>query len=123
MVNRSLGRTELMVSPLSVGSGGGPEKDICRLVHHALDLGINLFDTSRGYGDSELILGSALKGIPRDRYLISMKLRLDAGVLWNNAAKRKYVIETAENSLRRLQVSEVGILLVQGWPHRFRKKF
>ena len=62
MVNRSLGRTELMVSPLSLGSGGGPEKDICRLVHHALDLGINLFDSSRGYGDSELILGSALKG-------------------------------------------------------------
>jgi aryl-alcohol dehydrogenase-like predicted oxidoreductase len=125
MIYRRLGRTNLEVSLLSLGSGGPnqfgqkagvPEKEIHRLVHHALDLGINLFDTSPGYGDSELILGRALKSVPRDRYLISTKVALDDGAAGDGIASPRKVVETIENSLRRLQVQVIDILLVAGWP-------
>lgn len=52
-----------------------PESEIHRLVRHAIDLGINHFDTAvpASYGDSELILGRALADVPRDRYTLSTK--------------------------------------------------
>jgi L-galactose dehydrogenase len=125
MIYRGLGRTNLDVSLLSLGSGGPnqfgqtagiPETEIHRLVHRALDLGINLFDTATGYGDSELILARALKGVPRDRYLISTKVALDRGVVHNAVVPPEEVVAAVENSLTRLQVSEIDILLVTGWP-------
>jgi aryl-alcohol dehydrogenase-like predicted oxidoreductase len=125
VIYRRLGRTGLDVSLLSLGSGGPnqfgqsagvPEKEIHRLVHRALDLGINLFDSSPGYGDSELILGRALKGIARDRYLISTKVALDDGAAGDGIAPPEQVVETVENSIRRLGVCELDILLVAGWP-------
>jgi len=124
MIYRRLGRTGLEVSLLSLGTGGPnqfgqasgvPESDIHRLVHRALDLGINLFDSSPGYGDSELILGRALKGVPRDHYLVSTKMRIDAG-MWDDVVTPEAVVKSVENSLRRLQVSELDVFLVAGWP-------
>jgi len=71
---RALGRTGLKVSLLGLGTGGldplgiksgRPEEEMRRLIWHAFDLGINLFDTSPGYGDgrSERILGDALRDL------------------------------------------------------------
>ena len=79
---RQLGRTNLSVSLLGIGSGGanrlgqrhGSDRtDSHRLVRHALDLGINFFDTAPTYGDSESLLGEALAGVPRQSYVLGTK--------------------------------------------------
>lgn len=83
MKYNSLGSTGLNVSCLSFGASslGGvfhqvDEAEAIRAVHTALDLGINYFDVAPAYGAtrSELVLGKALKGIPRDRYILSTKV-------------------------------------------------
>ncbi|OGD58977.1 hypothetical protein A3K78_10740 [Candidatus Bathyarchaeota archaeon RBG_13_52_12] len=82
----TLGRTSLKVS--RVGIGGipiqrPPISEAVKVIHRALDLGINLIDTSIGYGDSEIRIGQALKG-RRDEAIIATKgswrHRRDAGV-------------------------------------------
>jgi len=79
---RRLGRTNLQVSLLGLGTGGPsqlgqksgvPESDIHTLVDTALGLGVNLIDTAAAYGESEAILGRALQGTPRDRYVLCTK--------------------------------------------------
>jgi aryl-alcohol dehydrogenase-like predicted oxidoreductase len=83
----TLGRTGLKVSLLSLGTGGpsklGQEagleqRDQTALVRRALDLGVNLFDTSVGYGESESILGREFKDVPRDTYMLATKWRYQA---------------------------------------------
>ncbi len=78
----TLGNTHLRVSRLSYGASalGGVFRDIdesdgIRAVHAALDAGINYFDVAPAYGGTlaETVLGKALKGIARDRYLLSTK--------------------------------------------------
>ena len=78
-----LGRTGMQVSALSFGASalGGvfghvDEEEGIRAVHTALELGINYFDVSPAYGAtrSEIVLGRALKGVPRDRYFLSTKV-------------------------------------------------
>ena len=84
MEYRKLGRTGLEVSLLSLGSGGPnrfgqaryvPRKRIDRLVRLALDRGVNFFDTSAAYQESESLLGRALSGVARDRFHIATKVR------------------------------------------------
>ena len=125
MEYRRLGRTDLRVSAIALGSGGPnrfgqrsgvPEADIHRLVRHALDLGINLFDTSPGYSHSELILGRALAGVPRDRYHLSTKVVIDDAVSGEHPAPVEQVVASVEASLRRLRVDHVDVLLLAGWP-------
>ena len=125
MEYRRLGRTELRVSAIALGSGGPnrfgqrtgvPEADIHRLVRHALGLGVNLFDTSPGYSDSELILGRALAGVARDRYHLSTKVVIDDAITGEHAAPVTEVIASVEASLRRLRVDHVDVLLLAGWP-------
>ncbi|MGD0154384.1 MAG: aldo/keto reductase [Thermacetogeniaceae bacterium] len=81
---RTLGKAELQVS--EIGFGGIPiqhvaQDDVDGIVARALDLGINFFDTARGYTDSEQKLGTAFKG-KRDRVLIATKslARTRAGI-------------------------------------------
>ena len=78
-----LGKTGLKVSRLSFGASalGGVFRDVneeeaIRAVHVALDLGIRYFDVAPAYGAtrSETVLGKALKGIPRDSYVLSTKV-------------------------------------------------
>jgi predicted aldo/keto reductase-like oxidoreductase len=66
---RMLGKTGLKASTVGFGSGFNPNPEV---VAHAIDLGVNYFDTSRDYGESERLLGSAIKG-KRDKILISTK--------------------------------------------------
>ncbi len=82
MQYRRFGRTDLQVSVVGLGSGGPsqlgqksgvPEAAAIRVVRRALDLGINLLDTSAAYGESEAILGRALRDVPRDRYVLATK--------------------------------------------------
>jgi aryl-alcohol dehydrogenase-like predicted oxidoreductase len=125
MEYRRFGRTDLQVSAIALGSGGPnrfgqrvgiPEAHIHRLVRHALELGINLFDTSPGYSDSELILGRALAGVARDRYHLSTKVVIDDAVTGEHPAPVQQVVASVEASLRRLRVDHVDVLLLAGWP-------
>ncbi len=116
MEYRRLGRTGLNVSLLSLGSGGpnrfgqshyAGRKNIVRLVRHALDLGINFFDTAPSYGKSEGLLGEALKDVPRDRFLVSTKiLPVHRGKIISAVDARRQV----ESSLQELGVDELDIL-------------
>lgn len=75
-----LGRTGMMVSPVALGtmmfgSAGNPDRDECvRLIHRALDHGINFLDTADMYsaGESEEIVGAALQG-RRDEVILATK--------------------------------------------------
>lgn len=78
-----LGRTGLTVSRISFGASSlgavfhpVDESEAIRAVHTALDLGINYFDVAPAYGGtrSETVLGKALHGLPRSRYLLSTKV-------------------------------------------------
>src|SRR3954454_4920447 len=83
MQRRSLGKTGLELPILSFGASSlGQEfrqvdlNEALRCVHVALDLGLNFIDTAAFYGRgmSEVLLGIALRGIPRDSSILGSKL-------------------------------------------------
>ena len=118
MQYRHLGRTGLTVSALGLGTGGmnrlgqkqgRPAEDSIKLVRHALDLGINVFDTAPSYMDSEALLGRALEGVPRDSYVLATKFHpVRQGELPEPAALRR----SLEDSLRKLKTDHVDALLL-----------
>ena len=118
MERRSLGKTGLTLPVLSFGASSlGQEfrpvdlNDALRAVHVALDAGMNFIDTSPFYGRgmSEVLLGVALRGVPRDRYLLGTKLgRYDSGH-FDFSAKR--VVESVDVSLHRMGVQHLDIML------------
>ena len=82
------------------------------LVRRCLDLGINLFDTARGYSQSESILGQCLESVPRDSYHLITKWNMDEEV---TEAKREYhLVDAVENSLRLLKTDHIDILMFHG---------
>lgn len=118
---RTLGRTGLKVSLLSLGSGGArlmgqeqglTQQDQDKLVRRSLDLGINLFDTSPVYGQSEEILGHALRDVPRDQYILTSKclLRKDDRPVTDVQS----IYQDVATSLRRLRTDCIDIMLFHG---------
>ena len=117
MLYRTLGRTGLKVSLVSYGSGGASKlgqntglssSDQDFLVHRCIDEGINLFDTSEAYGDSEAILGRALSSVPRDSYVVATKCKyLDRSGAMRTPAD---IATSIENSLIRLRVDCIDSL-------------
>ena len=118
MKRRLLGRTGLEVPILAFGASSlGAEfrrvtvEEALASVHVALDLGMNLIDTSPFYGRgmSEVLLGIALKGVPRDSYTLCTKLgRYDLGH-FDFSARR--VAESVDVSLHRLGTDHLDIIL------------
>src|SRR5260221_6991412 len=118
MKYRPLGRTGLSLPWLSFGASSlGQEfrpvdlSEALRAVRVALDLGMNFIDTSPYYGRgmSEVLLGVALRGVPRDRYILGTKLgRYDANH-FDFSAQR--VVESVDVSLHRLGVQHLDIIL------------
>lgn len=114
---RQLGRTGLNVPVLSLGGSslGGAfrttdEREAIRTVHVALELGMNFIDTSPYYGDTkaETVLGRALKGIARDRYLLATKVgQYGTGVFDFSAAR---VARSLDESCARLGVDYIDLL-------------
>lgn len=114
---RTLGRTGLNVSLVSYGSGGPSklgqntglsERDQDNLIGRCIDEGINLFDSSEAYGNSEIILGRALAGKPRDSYILATKCRYKDK---SETLKSPEDIATSiENSLRRLRTDYIDIM-------------
>lgn len=109
MKYRALGKTGLQASVLSLGGMmfgrfGNPDHDECvRMVHRALDAGINLIDTADAYsqGESEEIIGKAIAG-RRDQVLIATKFGQQLEPVNGRGASRRWIMRAVEGSLRRL---------------------
>jgi aryl-alcohol dehydrogenase-like predicted oxidoreductase len=116
MQYRTLGRTGIKVSPYALGalmfatSVGNPDPaDSARIIHKALDAGINLVDTSDAYGDSEEVVGKSLKG-RRDDVILATKVGRPIGDEPNHrGASRRWITTAVENSLRRLQTDHIDL--------------
>jgi len=120
MRTRPLGRTGIRVSPYCLGTMmfgqvGNPDHDDCvRIVHRAVDAGINFIDTADVYsnGEAETILGKALKG-RRDDVVLATKVNGSMGDDPNHAgSSRRWIVSEVENSLRRLQVDHLDLYQV-----------
>jgi aryl-alcohol dehydrogenase-like predicted oxidoreductase len=117
MEHRTIGRTGIQVSPLCLGAmmfgqWGNPDHEDCvRIVHRALDAGINFIDTADVYsaGESEEIVGKALKG-RRDDVVLATKFTGQMGDGVNRRGhSRKWVMEEVDNSLRRLGTDYIDL--------------
>lgn len=120
MHTRTLGRTGMKVSPLCLGAmmfgawGNTDHDDCVRIVHTALDNGINFIDTADVYarGESETIVGKALKG-RRDDVVLATKFHGAMGDDPNQQGNsRRWIIRACEDSLRRLQTDWIDLYQV-----------
>jgi aryl-alcohol dehydrogenase-like predicted oxidoreductase len=120
MEQRYLGRTGVSVSSLCLGTmmfgaWGEPDHDeSIRIIHAALDAGINFIDTADVYsaGESEEIVGKALKG-RRDNVILATKFYMPMGEDPNQrGASRRWIITEVENSLRRLGTDWIDLYQV-----------
>ncbi len=121
MQYRTLGRTGLRVSLASFGTGGPSNlgqrtgltpREQDALVRRCLDLGINLFDTSAEYGDSEEVLGRALRDVPRDSYILATKWAPDKDGALKSGTQE--LVDSLEQGLSRLRTSYVDIMQFHG---------
>src|SRR6476661_7130072 len=118
MKHRPLGRTGLNVSWLSFGASSLGQEfrpvdlgEALKSVRVALDLGMNFIDTSPFYGRgmSEVLLGVALKGVPRESYTLCTKLGRYDLAHFDFSAKR--VAESIDVSLHRTGTDHLDIIL------------
>jgi aryl-alcohol dehydrogenase-like predicted oxidoreductase len=124
MQQRLLGRTGVHVSPLCLGAmmlgaWGEPDHDASiRIVHRALDAGINFIDTADMYsqGESETIVGKALRGGRREDVVLATKFHAAMGDDPNQAGNsRRWVMREVEASLKRLQTDWIDLYQVHRW--------
>jgi L-galactose dehydrogenase len=118
MQTRPLGRTGLQLPILSFGASSLGQEfrqvdvgEALQAVHAALDCGMNYIDTSPFYGRgmSEVLLGVALRDVPRDKYILSTKLGRYSKSHFDFSARR--VAESVDISLERLGVDHIEIML------------
>jgi aryl-alcohol dehydrogenase-like predicted oxidoreductase len=117
MEYRLLGHTGVRVSPLCLGTmnfgGPTPEDESIRIIHAALDAGINFIDTANVYnaGESERIVGKALKqGNRREQVVLASKCFLPMGDGPNDrGASRYHILKACEDSLRRLGTDHLDL--------------
>ena len=113
MEHRTLGRTGIKVSPLCLGTmmfgawGNTDHDDSTRIIHRALDAGINFLDTADVYasGESEEIVGKAIGTPPsrRDDVVLATKVHGSMGEDPNQRGNsRRWIVREIDNSLRRL---------------------
>ena len=114
---RTLGGTGIKVSPyclgaMMFGAWGNPDhEDSIRIIHAALDGGINFVDTADVYsaGESEEIVGKALRG-RRDDVVLATKAHSPMGQDPNmRGNSRRWIVREVENSLRRLQTDYIDL--------------
>jgi aryl-alcohol dehydrogenase-like predicted oxidoreductase len=118
MEYRTLGRTGVQVSPLCLGTmmfgqwGNPDHDDSIKIIHRALDAGINFLDTADVYsaGESEQIVGKALAGSRRDDVVLATKAHGQMGEGPNRQGNsRRWLVQEVENSLRRLQTDHIDL--------------
>jgi aryl-alcohol dehydrogenase-like predicted oxidoreductase len=113
---RTLGRTGIKVSPYALGAlalgtsiGNADHDDSVRIIHKALDAGINVIDTADAYGESEVLVGKALAG-RRDSVVLATKVGRPVGDdPSHQGASRRWIVTAVENSLRRLQTDHIDL--------------
>ena len=115
----TLGRTGIAVSRMGLGCGGhsrlglargGSSEEAQRVVLKAIDLGINFIDTAESYGTEEAI-GLAIRGIPRDRLVLSTKV----GAAWKDERlSGSQLRERLNGCLRRLGTDYVDVFHLHG---------
>ena len=122
---RSLGGTGIEVSAhclgaMMFGAAGNPDHDECvRIIHAALDHGINFIDTADMYsaGESEQIVGKALRG-RRDDVVLATKVHFPMGEGRNRGGNsRRWILTEVEESLRRLQTDWIDLYQVHRPDH------
>ncbi len=115
---RTLGRTGVKVSPLCLGAmmfgaWGNTDHDECiRIIHRALDAGVNFIDTADVYarGESEEIVGKALAGGRRDNVVLATKVHGTMGDDPNEFGNtRRWITREIDNSLRRLKTDWIDL--------------
>jgi aryl-alcohol dehydrogenase-like predicted oxidoreductase len=114
---RPLGRTGIQVSPYALGAmnfgamANADHDDAIRIIHRALDGGVNLIDTADVYslGESEEIVGKALQG-RRDDVVLATKFSNPMGDGPNRrGGSRRWIMKSVEDSLRRLQTDYIDL--------------
>ncbi len=115
---RTLGRTGIKVSPYALGAmmfgaaiGNSDHDDSIRIIHRALDAGINFVDTADAYsrGESERIVGKAIEG-RRDDVVLATKLHQPMGDDPNQRGNsRRWIVTAVDNSLRRLRTDHIDL--------------
>ncbi|MBC8089773.1 MAG: aldo/keto reductase [Phycisphaerae bacterium] len=117
MEYRTLGRTGVKVSPLCLGTmmfgawGNTNHDDCVRIIHQALDAGINFVDTADVYsqGECEAIVGKALTG-RRDSVVLATKVHGKMGEGQNRQRNsRRYIVQAVEASLSRLKTDWIDL--------------
>jgi aryl-alcohol dehydrogenase-like predicted oxidoreductase len=114
---RTLGRTGIKVSPYALGTlmfassiGNADHADSVRVIHKALDAGINFIDTADTYGDSEEVVGKALAGGRRDNVVLATKVSRPVGSDPNEqGTSRRWIMTAVESSLRRLGTDHIDL--------------
>src|SRR3954462_1133076 len=123
MEHRPLGRTGVSVSKFCLGAmmfgawGNPDHDDSIRIIHAALDAGVNFIDTADVYsaGESEEIVGEALKG-RRDDVVLATKFFNPMGEDPNRrGGSRRWIFRAVEESLRRLQTDWIDLYQVHRW--------
>jgi aryl-alcohol dehydrogenase-like predicted oxidoreductase len=123
MEHRQLGRTGVSVSPLCLGAmmfgaWGNPDHDeSIRIIHRALDAGVNFVDTADVYsrGESEEIVGKALQG-RRDAVVLATKVHGAMGDDPNQKGNsRRWIMQECEASLRRLGTDWIDLYQIHRW--------
>jgi aryl-alcohol dehydrogenase-like predicted oxidoreductase len=118
MEYRTLGRTGIKVSPLCLGAmmfgafGNTDHDDSIRIMHAALDAGINFVDTADVYsfGESEEIVGKALAQTKRHQVVLATKVHGSMGRDPNaQGNSRRWIMTECDNSLRRLGVDYIDL--------------
>lgn len=126
----NFGRTGVKVSPLCLGcmnfGGRQAEEESIRIIHQALDAGINYLDTANVYGHdplnfevgrgrSEQIVGKALKEGKRDQVFLATKVHYEMSADLNaQGNSRRHIIEQCEASLKRLDTEYIDLYQLHG---------
>ena len=119
-----LGKTGLRASVAGLGCGGNSQIGLGRgkshaaavsLIHQALELGVNLFDTAASYG-TEAVIGEAIKIVSRDNVVISTKASIHRG---GKAIPPDQVVASLDESLRQLDTDYIDIFQFHVVPPAF----
>lgn len=115
---RNLGRTGLTVSPLCLGAmmfgawGNPDDEDSIKIIHKALDAGINFIDTADVYsqGESEEIVGKALSSVDRSSVVLATKVHGQMGTdPLSQGNSRRWIMAGVEHSLKRLKTDYIDL--------------
>ncbi len=118
MQYRRLGRCGLKVSEIGLGTMMFGEKtseeESIRIVHRALDAGVNLIDVADVYagGESERIVGKALKG---RRHEVILATKVGRPTPLGQGLSRRYIFQAVEASLKRLKTDYIDLYQVHYW--------